>query len=409
MMKKTLLVILLLGVLVSACSSGAPQTASTQAVAQPTSPSTPTAIPDTPTIPPTQTSTSLPTEPPATPTTPATPTPYVVGPVDFPDAVNPLTGLPVSDPNNLNRRPMAVKVQLYPRGQRPVWGVSQADIVYDYYQNNGLTRLNAIFYGSNADQIGPIRSARLFDESIIRMYDALFAFGGAASYVLNRFNNAEYSDRLVTEGRGRCPPMCRIDPNGFNFLVTSSPELTLYALREGIDNARQDLDGMSFSSNPPAGGEAGQQLYTRYSISAYNRWDYDPASGKYLRNQDIQEDNSEQDEAFAPLIDGMTGQTITADNVIVLFLPHQPAEAAGTRNAVDISLSGSGDAIAFRDGQAYKVRWNRPTKDSALFLTSADGEFFPFKPGNTWFQVVGISTQVENPESGVWRFESQFP
>jgi hypothetical protein len=304
---------------------------------------------------------------------------------------------------------MAVKVQLYPRGQRPVYGVSLADVVYDYYQNDGLTRLNAIFYGSDAKQIGPVRSARLFDENIIRMYKSIFAFGGAAEYVLKRFYNADYADRLVTESHKNCPPMCRVDPNGYNFLFTNSSELALYALENGVQNDRQNLDGMSFDSQAPNGGQPGQQLFSRYSISAYNRWDYDPVSGRYLRFQDTQEDDSQQGEGYAPMVDGLTNEQIAADNVVVLFLTHQPADIIRDKDALDIRLSGSGDAYAFRDGQAYKVRWNRPTMDSALFLTFEDGKPFPFKPGTTWFQVVGQTSSVQNPESGLWRFKSQNP
>jgi hypothetical protein len=353
--------------------------------------------------------TASPTPIPATPTTAATATPYIVGPVNFPTNVNPLTGEPVSDLNLLNRRPMAVKIQLYPRGQRPVWGVSLADQVFDYYQNDGLTRLNAVFYGNDAEQIGPIRSARLFDESIIRMYKAIFAFGGAADYVLRRFYNAEYADRLVTEANKNCPPMCRQDPNGFNFLFTSSPELTIYALEKGISNTRQDLDGISFNDSIPPGGQPGQQISTRYSISAYNRWDYDPTSRRYLRFQDAQEDNTGKDEAYVPLIDGLTSQQVAADNVVVLYLPHPSAQVTGARNATDIQLSGSGQAYVFRDGQAYPVNWNRPTKETVLFLTMPDGQPFPLKPGNTWYQVIGISSTLENPEPGAWRFNFQLP
>lgn len=424
-MKKLLLVITALAIVLSACSISGHQPAPTQNM-QADTPVSPTAAASStpaatqaltdaapaaatlePTVP--ATATEMPVAENSSPLPTATLTPYTVGPDKFPPTTDPLTGLPVNEPNALNRRPVAVKVQLYPRGQRPVYGVSLADLVFDFYQNDGLTRLNAIFYGNDAEKIGPVRSARLFDENIIQMYKAIFAFGGAASYVRNRFYNAEYADRLITERNRNCPPMCRVDPNGFNFLFTNSSELSIYAINKGINNNRQNLNGMSFDSQVPAGGQPGSQLSTRYSISAYVRWDYDPTSGRYLRFQDDQEARDSQSEVYTPMMDGMTGQQIAADNVVVLFLPHEPANIQGDKEALNIQLSGSGDAIAFRDGQAYQVQWNRPTKASALFLTTADGEPFPFKPGNTWYQVVGISSQVTNPAAGVWRIISKNP
>ena len=79
---------------------------------------------------PTLTSTALPSE---TPTETLTPTPVVFGPDNYPADVNPLTGLRVSNPALLERRPVAAKLNVVPRSSnRPPWGLSLADIVYDY-------------------------------------------------------------------------------------------------------------------------------------------------------------------------------------------------------------------------------------------------------------------------------------
>ena len=80
------------------------------------------------------------------------------GPTNFPANVDPLTGLVVSNPGLLDRRPIAIKVNIVPRSSnRPPWGLSYADIVYDYYHNDGYSRFHAIFYGSDAKLVGPIR------------------------------------------------------------------------------------------------------------------------------------------------------------------------------------------------------------------------------------------------------------
>jgi hypothetical protein len=393
--------------LLSACALGSgpistSQPVESQAVSSPVASQTPTASP----LPPTETPTPSPV-PSATPTITPTPLPQSVGPGNFPSGVNPLTGLPVADPALLERRPVSVKVQIFPRGQRPPWGISLADIVYDYYQNNGLTRFNAIFYGNDAQQVGPVRSARYFDDNILRMYKAIFAFGGADRRVLDRLFSADYYDRLVVEGSSSCPALCRIDPSGFNFLVANTQELGKLVAGKGVDNSHQNLDGMSFQYLPPPGGVPAQQIYNRYSISAYNRWDYDPATGRYLRFQDVQEDNTGKDEAYEPLTDRSTGAQVAADNVVVLFATHNPDEGSKTR--IDINLAGSGQAVAFRDGQRYDVLWNRPTLDSVLYLTNPDGTPFPFKQGSTWFQVMGQYTKVAEPSPGVWRFENRLP
>lgn len=358
---------------------------------------------DTPAIPP----------PPITTVEPTAPAvPAQVGPDNFPAQVSPFTGLQANDPYWLERRPLAVKIQIFPRSQRPVMGVSFADIVYDYYQNNGMTRFHAIFYSLNAEQVGPIRSARLLDAELMQMYKTVLAFGGADARILKRFTTKGLSDRLIRESPSNCPPMCRIDPNGFNFLVTNTEELTNYVVAKGIDNSRQNINGMYFDPNPPPGGLPGTQIYVRYSISAYNRWDYDPATGSYLRFQDTQESSSNgENEVYAPMIDKLTDAQLSAQNVVILAAKHEFAykSKTGISEIVDISLSGTGQGYAMRDGLVYEVKWNRPATDSVLYLTFPDGSVYPFKPGNTWFQVVGETTQTTNPYENIWRIVFGFP
>lgn len=410
-MNKTLLLILGLILLLSSCKQAPPAAQISPEILSPTA-TVESAAPQPSPIPSaTQALTTALTPTKATPggENAAKPEDTTYGPDNFPSNINPLTGKPVVDLNLLNRRPIAVKVQLYPRGQRPVYGVSLADQVYDYYQNDGLTRLNAVFYGQDAKQAGPVRSARLFDENVIRMYKSFFAFGGATDYILQKFLNADFEPWLIPEKKSTCPPLCRTDPNGYNFLMMDTTEVIFYAYRYEIENKPQNLDGLVYSSQVPPAGQAANQLFTRYSISAYNRWDYDPASGRYLRFQDTQEDDSGQGEAFDPLMDGLTNQQLAADNVVYLFLTHQTVDLTGQKDQIDIRLSGSGEAIAFRDGQAYRVRWNRLAPDELLSLTYTDGTPYTLKPGNTWFQVIGQSSQIDTSEPGTWRFRSQMP
>jgi hypothetical protein len=341
----------------------------------------------------------------------ATPEAVAYGPQNFPANIDPLTGKTVGDPSLLERRPLAVKIQLFPRGGRPPWGVASADVVYDYYQNFGLTRLHAIFLSHNSETVGPIRSARLLDQSLVSMYQSIFAFGSAEQRTYSRLFGADYASRLVVEGNTNCPPLCREDPNGSNYLVTNTDQLSAYASTKGVDNVRQNLDGMYFNNSTPAGGQPVKQMFVRFSISAYAFWDFNPDSGRYLRYQDTQEANDAQTENYAPLPDRITGEQLAADNVVVVYAPHQYAfnTKPGVSEVVDILLTGSGPGYAFRDGQMFQVTWNRPGKNSVLFLTLPDGSPYAMKPGNTWYEVIGQSSKLENPSPDIFRFLHYIP
>jgi Protein of unknown function (DUF3048) N-terminal domain/Protein of unknown function (DUF3048) C-terminal domain len=386
-MQKLLTVFIFLSVLLAACGA-APSPA-------PTATSTSTEIP---TI--TSTATTLPT---AT----STPAPTLVypqegyGPANFPAGVDPLTGLQVTNPTLLDRRPMLIKVQNLPRNSRPQWGLSLADIVFEYYTEEGTTRFAALFYSNDAQMVGPIRSGRFIDGYIVRGYKAVFAFGSAYVAEMNRFLNSEYANRLVVEGSST--PLTRYDPNGFNYLMVNTADLSAYATKKGI-NGKQDLNGMVFNLTAPAGGQSATQVIVRYSGAIYNRWDYDPASGTYLRFSDSADaNNGVAAEQYAQLTDRLTNKPITANNVVVLYVTHE----LYSPGIYDILLSGSGSAYAFRDGQVYQVTWQRNDTD-VVSLTNSDGTPFAFKPGNTWFEVIGFSSTVKQTDQS-WRFTHQMP
>src|SRR3989304_3130789 len=90
------------------------------------------------------------------PTVTATPTPAPLGPA-FAPGIDPLTGLAVDDPALLERRPMGIKVSNFPRSLRPHTGLSLADLVFEYYTEEGMTRFLAFYLGHDAPKVGPKR------------------------------------------------------------------------------------------------------------------------------------------------------------------------------------------------------------------------------------------------------------
>jgi hypothetical protein len=382
-MKKFLYVFAFLAIVLSACGS-APTIVPTS-TASATASKNPTGAP-----------TSTPTQAP-TAVYPA----EGYGPSNFPSDVDPLTGLKVVNPALLDRRPMVIKVANLPRDVRPQWGLSLADIVFEYYTEEGTTRFAAVFYGNDAETVGPIRSGRFIDADIVRGYKAVFAFGSAYVAEMDRYTSSDFADRLVVEGPNS--PMKRYDPSGYNYLVVNTADLSAYATAKNMQNTRQNLDGMSFKLDAPAGGQTTKQIIVRHSGSIFNRWDYDASTGKYSRFSDTADDFNGNNEQYAQLTDRLTSQPITADNVVVLYVSHE----LYSPNIYDILLSGSGDAYAFRDGQAYQVKWVRGDTD-VVSLTNVDGSPFAFKPGNTWFEVVGVNSTVTQNDQG-WRFIHQMP
>ena len=60
----------------------------------------------------------------------------------------------------------------------------------------------------------------------------------------------------------------------------------------------------------------------------------------------------------------------------------------GGHYSIEIQVWGEGPATLFRDGLRYEGRWQRNDSKNMLTFTDLDGNVLPFKPGNTWVEVV---------------------
>ena len=115
-----------------------------------------------------------------------------VGPWDYPYGINPLTGLPYPNEQALERRNLIVKISNWPPKVRPQRGINQADLVYEYEAEGGVTRFAAIFRNNAPKQVGSIRSARLLDIELISMYAALLAYSGTSAPIHDIYINAPF-------------------------------------------------------------------------------------------------------------------------------------------------------------------------------------------------------------------------
>jgi hypothetical protein len=403
-MKRTrnLFMIFLAGVFLAGCFPSAIPTI----ISIPTSTITPVGI----TVAPTSTAGATPTE---TPAPSATAPPYPaqgMGPSGFPSNVDPLTGLDVPDPNLFNRRTIAIKIENIPRGDRPQWGLTNADIVYEYYTEEGATRFIAVFYGQNSDKVGPVRSGRFFDANVVQMYKSVFIFGYAWQPEFEFFVNSDFGKRLVLESDYTKPTLFRVTGEGsYDLLFANLTTLPSLLSLLKINNDRQNLDGMLFNTQVAGTSQKANSVTVRFSSVIYNRWEYNSAKGFYTRSVDAATAQQIADEKYTVLFDRNNGQPITAANVVILYAPYNIYVRNETTEVYQIPLSGFGPAYLVRDGQIYQLTWHRNSSTDLLTLQDANGNLFPLKPGNTWYEVIHNASELTQPTADAWRFTLHLP
>ena len=100
----------------------------------------------------------------------------------------PLTGLP--DKKGVSFKRPAVTVKINNTDAAKQYGVDQADVVYEEVVEGQYTRLAAIFNSHAPDRVGPVRSVRRTDQSLVWPIGGIFAYSGGAQYAIDSINTA---------------------------------------------------------------------------------------------------------------------------------------------------------------------------------------------------------------------------
>lgn len=311
-----------------------------------------------------------------TPAPPPTPTP-------IPANVAPYTGREGADASLFQQRPIFICVNNDAVGRSAHYGLSKADLLYEYIVDGfTVTRITALYQSRNAERVGPVRSARMPNIWMTQMYDGVLACSGGSDeirYLLKNEVGFPYLDADID------------DPSNTVYFsnIGSDYRTRLQASTEGVrrwlnsvstDEKVWSRPGFSYSETP-ATFDAGpaNTISIPYPGGNSVEWRYDAQRNQYIRFQGGQ-----------PHIDNETGGQIVTDNVIVLFANHALTDivedSLGTKG-VNIELYGFGDFRIFRDGRVYEGTWRANDESPPRWLGPGE-QIVPLKPGQSWIQVV---------------------
>lgn len=298
--------------------------------------------------------------------------------------LNPMTGLPVSNPSLLNLPPVFIPLARYPSTLRPSSGHSQAQWVFEMYAGDGESRPILMFYGElPAAPISHLTAGMFGLEELRRQYGGIIVMGGTMRSVLDS-GIRSYELWYGVNFDSNYP---ELPAGNYQHILNKWAKVSTPA---DPNNLRYEFD-----EEPPAGGRTANSLFFRYNIANQILWVYDPESGKYMRGQ-----NSAQDQkTIAADVDSATGTQIGVENLFILMAPHEWVEDFPEEYGfftVTLNFIDSCPAVLFRDGKMYNITWT--TKNTAyeqesgrmrpIRFLDGKGNSFPLKPGQTWVHVV---------------------
>ncbi len=388
-LRRGLGVLALLSVAMGAC--GAPSDTNTAVT------NTPAFVPVVTLYAPTVTPSDTPAPPPETPTAAILPTQAAT---PMPDGlINPFTGLPASDGAALQRAPLLIKVANTAE-VRPQSGLSSADVVVEHLTEGGITRFTALYLSNTPERVGSVRSCRLIDIELPRIFGAGLVCSGTSPGVKPTMRavalesaaqpgDVNSSAVIISDfGPFECPtcPMFRTTDRVAPHNLFANTANAWRVLAERGKNQRTAFNSWVFDPVAPSGGQTASTLSIPYQADPVD-WTYNAATGLWERKVDGQ-----------PHIDAETGQTLTAANIIVAFAYHavtaiQEDMAGGM--SIQIQLWGQGPVKIARDGKVIDGLWLRPGQPGVLQFVDAQGNPIPLKPGNSWLELAPLDFPVQ--------------
>jgi hypothetical protein len=270
---------------------------------------------------------------------------------------------------------LAVKVDNSPPG-RPWTGVEDADVVYVEPVEGGTTRLLAVFSSRLPASVGPVRSARESDVSVLAAYGhPALAFSGSAPELAGTLAGA---------------PIALLTPQ------TAAPAFRRDGARRAPVNLYADPAALLTAASPAGGASPPRDIGFRFGAL--------PAGGEVVRHRDVAFGSAElglewdsvhgrwlvEPGGGGPAVPAAGGDPVGAATVLVQHVTTRPSaihDAAGAVSPFAVT-TGAGEAEVLRDGRAFPARWSRPTPTDPTAVVGADGLPVPFAAGPVWVLLV---------------------
>lgn len=247
--------------------------------------------------------------------------------------------------------------------------------------------------------VGPVRSGRLVYADIAAFFQgSCLIFAYASSEVLVELPTCAFVDHILQGG-------------GYMLEIERMKELVTD--RRNVETGRL-YTGNLFSADAPEGGEPAARLDVYFAWLNQSAWAYDAASQTWWRYVDYADPASAG--ILRPETDRLTNRQLQFENVIILFAYHDVVSP--TNLDIHLEQDWVGDALLFRDGKVYEVRWSTRATEEEIrsgirkpiqFFYPDETTLFPLKPGHTWVTAVTPLTAVAPRGNGNWLLQFNQP
>ena len=299
------------------------------------------------------------------------------------EKMSPFTGkeLPAETWLKRPRRVIAFKIDNNINA-RPQSGLQEADAVHEILVEGGMTRFLAFYLDNTSKYLGPIRSARPTDPTMVKPYGGTLVVSGATAGLIPSIR--ELGVPVLEEQSS--PVMFRISSRNAPHNLYADTEL----VRERIDErgffflqpGPQPL--YSFGLNQSNWTDGANKITIKYSEFTTVIWKLD--NDRYSRF--IIDGYSDNKEAVAHNFitqDGNYSDILQTETIVVIQGPLYNDPATTLPSVLTV---GVGNAFVFNNGSYIEGTWRRGDISETFVLSDLDGNEIQVPPSSQWVHIL---------------------
>jgi len=307
-------------------------------------------------------------------------------PREIRDQENPINGelYTKTEMKELSKRPPLAIVVDNHVAARPQSSLNKADIVYEMLVESGITRFVGVYWGEQADEVGPVRSLRRYMVDITNEYDAAVKHIGWASETGLAETDAESyvydtDAKSFLWGGYQYRTTDREAPHN---AYTTTSRLWEQAEDKGWGTDTIEVSSLKFKNDATVEDRPATSVVDvafRRSSPDYNvKWSYNKDTNSYLRSNGGNE-----------AVDKVTGLRLETKNIVVQsIVTEYPRE--DDKHRASMNMIGEGEVVIFRDGLVFEGKWKKQNTSDRTRYYDVNGNEIELNRGKIWVELFPV-------------------
>ena len=305
------------------------------------------------------------------------------------ERMSPLTGKEIPPELWLNRpkRVLAFKIDNNINA-RPQSGLQEADSVFEILVEGGMTRFLAFFLDNTSKYLGPIRSARPTDPTVVRPYDGTLVVSGATDGLIPTIRELGVpvleevtAPAMFRIGSRKAPhnlyadtELVRevVDSRGFKFLQPGPQPLYPFGFNQNNWDSGANKITIQYSEFTTVIWKLDGNRYSRFIIDAYSS-DKDAVAHNFISQ------------------DGNYSDILSTETIVVIQGALYKDKATTLPSILTVGI---GDLFIFNDGKYVQGNWRRTDISENFEFFDLNQNPIEVPPSKQWIHILPLNGEI---------------